>query len=224
MLGNHVMVNSHTLEGEMLLNTVKLLHYKIEYPQFISLVHDQNLKIINDYYRNRALEKQWTYENQLYLQAFQQYEESIVNQFPFHAYEAFFTHDVTYNKDCVISLYSDEYVFSGGAHGSTIRRSETWNIQEGQQASILFLVENLDYMIDMINQQIAAQISLGENWYFDNYKQLVSENFNTESFYLINDGLIIYYQQYDIAPYSSGIMEFFFPWSDKVEQPKWCAC
>jgi hypothetical protein len=48
--------------------------------------------------------------------------------------------------------------------------------------------------------------------YFDNYEQLVSTNFKANNFYLSREGLVIYYQQYDIAPYAAGIPTFVIPY------------
>lgn len=44
--------------------------------------------------------------------------------------------------------------------------------------------------------------------YFDNTCNLVLDTFNPKSFYLLKDRVVIYFQQYDIAPYSSGIRTF----------------
>ena len=37
---------------------------------------------------------------------------------------------------------------------------------------------------------------------------MVIDNFNPKSFFITNKGVSVYYQQYDIAPYSSGIRVF----------------
>jgi hypothetical protein len=50
--------------------------------------------------------------------------------------------------------------------------------------------------------------------YFDDYKKLIVENFNPQSFIITPDSLDFYYQQYDIAPYASGIIVFSIPYED----------
>ena len=69
----------------------------------------------------------------------------------------------------------------------------------------------------MLIQEIIAQAeeNLKENpfIYFDDYKNLIIKNFNPHSFYMSPDGITIYYQQYDIAPYSTGIVEFTIPYT-----------
>ncbi len=102
--------------------------------------------------------------------------------------------------------------FQGGAHGNTKRESQNWNLQNGKQIPLKDLFPNNPYfMIDIlkeINCQIATQLESGENDYFDNYCQLVLENFNPHNFYLTPKGITLFFNQYEIAPYSSGIPTF----------------
>ncbi|MFV0239920.1 MAG: RsiV family protein [Lacrimispora sphenoides] len=39
-------------------------------------------------------------------------------------------------------------------------------------------------------------------------------NFNINGFFIKPSGIVIYYQQYDIAPYVRGIPEFLFPFQE----------
>jgi hypothetical protein len=48
--------------------------------------------------------------------------------------------------------------------------------------------------------------------YFENYAELVNENFKPSHFYLSKDGVVIYFQQYDIAPYATGMPSFTIPY------------
>ena len=64
-------------------------------------------------------------------------------------------------------------------------------------------------ILQNINKQIEENIQSGNGQYFDNYCKLVLETFNPQNFYILSDSLFaIYFQQYDIAPYSSGIPVF----------------
>lgn len=222
MSENYVTVNNHASEGEMFKNTERLLRYRIEYPQFMSKQHGKGLGKINRYYRKRALVMQENFESELCCQALRQYEDARRNNFPFHAYEAYVAGNVTYNQDCVISVYADVYQFTGGAHGNTLRESETWNICTGERICLSHIIGNPQDALRMICKQIATQISQGENWYFDNHIQLAAKNFNPENFYLSKAGPVIYYQQYDIAPYSSGLPQFILPWGENIKRPKCC--
>jgi len=71
------------------------------------------------------------------------------------------------------------------------------------------------YIIDIlkeINNQIKEQLQAGTNYYFDNYCELVLDTFRLQNYYLTPNSIVIYFQQYDIAPYSSGIPVFYMPY------------
>ena len=111
---------------------------------------------------------------------------------------------ITYNQDCTLSLYYDRYEFLGGAHGNTLRCSDTWHIPTGCRIMLWQLfprsVNSRAYVIRRVNQQIAAQIQAGDNDYFDDYTANVAKHFDPDSFYAAPHGLVVYFQQYEIAP------------------------
>ena len=131
-------------------------------------------------------------------------------------YEVVSNYTVTYNDKNIISLYIDDYTFSGGAHGNTIRSSQNWNMQVDRQFMLKSLYPNNPYfllsILKEINSQIESQMAGGNPIYFEDYCKLVLDSFNPEQFYLVPRGntydLVIYFQQYDIAPYSTGIPTF----------------
>lgn len=63
----------------------------------------------------------------------------------------------------------------------------------------------------IIDKKIREDIAKEPSIYFDNGGMFkgVDEN---QAFYLSRDGIIIYFQQYEIAPYASGIREFKIPY------------
>ncbi|GAG74381.1 unnamed protein product, partial [marine sediment metagenome] len=68
-----------------------------------------------------------------------------------------------------------------------------------------------DYL-RIINQEIKRQMKLNPEAYFDDgaaFKSVSKE----QPFYLIEDGIVIYFGLYEIAPYSSGIRYFKIPFS-----------
>jgi hypothetical protein len=174
------------------------------------------IRKINEFYEKAALDYEGYIRTALYKSAIIDYENSIKNSYPVHQYEAMLVYTITYNQNCAISLYFDKYEYTGGAHGNTVRLSQMWSLNTGRQISLRSLFpDNPHYISDLKNEiisQIEVQIRMGNNIYFDNYKDLVNKTFNSDSFYLTPDALVIYFGQYDIAPYSSGIPEFHIPY------------
>jgi len=212
MASEPVTVNKIIIESSMNYKDTPVLHYKIEYPRFLHPIYQNELDGINEWYQKQAEDLQKKYETELYREAVELYEYSNANQFPFHMYDAVSVYEVTYNLNDVLSLYYDHYIYSGGAHGSTKRKSDTWDIKTGCRIFLFKYTKDPALLrADILNKirvQIALQMEKGENWYFEDYPLLIDEHFDPMSFYITPNGLVIYYQQYEIAPYSSGIPEF----------------
>lgn len=221
-------VDNCIIEKEMHYGDTVVLHYKINYPQFCSLNFTSAICRMNRFYRDKAAAFQRYCETKLYQSAVKDYLYSVANGFPVRAYEALLVYTVTCNQDCIISLYFDEYQFTGGAHGNTVRSSQTWNLQTGCRITLRQMfpyTENYKkFLIATINAQIAAQIQNGQNYYFDNYEQLVEATFRPSNFCLTQEGVAVYFQQYDIAPYSSGIPVFLIPYAQDGAILPSCRC
>lgn len=123
-------------------------------------------------------------------------------------YEIYRNYEITLNADNIISLYIDEYIFSGGAHGNTIRTSQNWELYYNQIIHLEDIYKYNPYFVINILKSINNQISQEKEIYFEDSCILVLNTFNPRSFYLIPGAVVIYFQQYDIAPYSSGIRTF----------------
>ena len=204
-------IKNNILEREIFYKGNLILKYKIEYPSICNRCQKSDF---NNYNLDKALNLKNYAETVLLEQAKQTYEYNSSNGYPIMVFELIYEYNITYNKNNIISLYADEYTFSGGAHGSTIRSSQNWNMQSSIQFTLANLFPNNPYyLIDIlknINTQIEAQLNNNSNQYFDNYCTLVLETFKINQFYITTDNkLAIYFQQYDIAPYSSGIPVFY---------------
>lgn len=198
-------------------NQEKILKVTMQYPQFWGKAIPPATVHINEYYECQAGKFWQTVKEQILPDARQLEQEMKKMQQPMRTYEVNLSLTPEYQDDCTASMYFDEYIYTGGAHGTTFRSSDNWKLQEGIQYQLKeFFPAEADYrkiVLDEITKQAQAQMAEGSQQYFDNYEQLIDQNFKEENFYLTEDGLVIYYQQYDIAPYSSGIPEFVIPYS-----------
>lgn len=198
------------LQKEMKYENTVVLKYHIEYPEIV-MDWQQNrngIKKFNDYNLKMALQTQQKAENELYKEAIELYKYNKENGYPQMMYELYIEYQITLNQENAVSMYIDEYIFSGGAHGTTTRTSQTWNLMLGKMVELYELYPNEPYFLLDILRKINREISENlENFFADPYP-LVVEYFNPESYYIDNGKVVIYFQQYDIAPYSSGIIEF----------------
>ena len=222
----HEMVSVHknVICDNLKYNGETLLTYKIEYPEFVSSCNKMCICKVNMYYSEKALEFQRYCETELFSEAVKLYNDSVENGFPIRVFEAMLVYEVTYLCACIISIYFDQYQYTGGAHGSTIRSSQTWNLWECGLVELCRMVSCLPDCKSYILAEVNAQIEKEPEIYFENFDELIYETFNENSFYCKPRGLVVYYQQYDIAPYSSGIREFLIPYSYCVTNPKKLCC
>lgn len=207
-------IRFNLLSDSLMYDNVVILEYKIKYPQIIQSKYRFGQRKFNLYYQKIAFDLENYIKKNLYNDAKELYKYNKENNYPIMVYEVDMIYEITKNEDNIVSLYSDEYIFSGGAHGNTIRTAQTWNLKTGNLLELKdFFKDNPYYIIDIlktINNQIEEQIkNEGEGIYFDNYCQLVLDSFRLENFYLYKNFVVIFFQQYDIAPYSTGIPTFY---------------
>ncbi len=195
-----------------------IVKYQIEYPRIVSSAYYYTTRKFNYFNQIKAMEMKLYAEKELYENAKQIYDYNMNHNYPFSPYELIYTYTISYQKNNILSLYGDQYVYAGGAHGSTIRTSQNWNLSNGTQFSLSSLFhEDCSYVILLLKEifhQIETQIENGSNSYFEDYAKLAVETFQFDQFYLAEHSVALFYQQYDIAPYSSGIPVFFIQLGD----------
>ncbi len=208
---------SHTLYGDRTYAGTVVFTYRVEYPQFVTFTSMPSITRINTYYKENALALVRFAQETYYPEAVEDYKNRQDENYPFTPYELQRPFTITYGHNCFVSLYLDEYVYTGGAHGMTTRTSDTWDARSGRRIALADLFpQGYDYeevLIQLINEEIALRVAQDEGTYFDNYPELTKEYFDPQSFYLTPDALTIYYQQIEIAPYSTGIPTFAFPYA-----------
>ncbi len=214
--GQSAWVNTVTLESELSNQGRAVLHYKIQYPQFSGIYYQRMLGELNSIYKARAAALEQGRVRQLYCEATRLPVQTETENNPNVRYDVAAAFEMGYNENCVLSLYFDQYEFTGGAHGNTVRCSDTWNLSRGACVLLRDLfacsVNYKAYIVENVNKQIAAQSKENAGIYFDDYALKTMQYFNDKHFYLTPEGIAIYYQQYEIAPYSTGIPVFIIPY------------
>lgn len=203
---NYIKIN--TLQKELYYDNTIVLKYKIDYPTIYYSNFENGVTNFNLYNKKLALELRNKVENELYQEAIETYKFNKENGYPIMVYEVYKNFEITLNAQNLISMYADEYTFTGGAHGNTIRTSQTWNLFYGNIIPLENFFYGNPYFVLNILKQINLQISENPEIYFENTCNLVIDTFDPKNYYLTPHAIIIYFQQYDIAPYSSGIRTF----------------
>lgn len=110
----------------------------------------------------------------------------------------------------ILSFYIDYYQFTGGAHGITTRIPYNVDIKTGKKLFIKDLFADGYEYEKIINEEIRKQIALNPDFYFEG-----KDGFNgikeKQQYYIDDNNIIVYFGQYEIAPYVTGIPEFIIP-------------
>ena len=207
-------VTTNTLTDTISYKNIPIVTYKINYPSFTTTCNVKAAEAINAYYLRLAQNTRDYCRNVIFAQAAQDLEY-IQGTRPFNAYTLDVIFQITYNSGCITSLYTDTYTYTGGAHGQTIRTSDTWDFSSGEKLRLTAFYpltpSSLHQLQVSMESQIARRLKENPGTYFDDYKTLLHNTLRINNFYLEPGKLVIYFQQYDIAPYSTGLPEFYFP-------------
>lgn len=113
------------------------------------------------------------------------------------------------NKN-VVSILQYGYQDTGGAHPMPFAYAQTFNIKTGKNYALKDLFSPMSNFSYYLTEKIKQEIKLRNKQ--DNY--IFTGLQEKQKFFLTREGLFIYYQPYEIAPYSEGFIYFFFPYSD----------
>ncbi len=111
-----------------------ILKYTIKYPEITQSQYDIGKQRFNHINRQEVLKLKKSLQKENYITK-QKKHMTITNNkgYPIMVYELYRETTLTYNNDKLISLYFDDYTFTGGAHGSTVRNSQTWDLEHAYQ-------------------------------------------------------------------------------------------
>lgn len=147
--------------------------------------------------------------------ALENFRKSLQSGYPFNEYQAVLNYTPSYNQNCYLSYFYDDYSYTGGAHGITVRASYTFYLPQGREVNLCsFFGVNEDCRMKILKhilKQAEQNVTENPGIYFEDYQSLIAKNFDKNNFYLTPNGIVIYFQQYEIAPYSTGIVEFLIP-------------
>ena len=122
----------------------------------------------------------------------------------------------------VLTLVYDSYLYMGGAHGTSARRGYSFDLESGELLSLEDLADDytalssflVDYMVNSAesDSELAARIDLlpEELGLADAFSALLRSG----SWYLDNEGMVIFSDEYEISSYASGPIIFTVPYSE----------
>lgn len=140
---------------------------------------------------------------------------------------------VNYNDNDLLSISVNYYDYTGGAHGNSQKKTTNIDLNTGKEIALKDLFKDELKYKDVINKEIKKQIQVAEGQtkkdmeqegmiYKDEYapyKDFKSIS-DTQSFYIENGNIVVYFPLYEIGPYADGIPEFKIPISQIKDNVK----
>lgn len=190
---------------------VKIVNNKykdeFQYPQVQGLISHTAQKKINEVIQNHINS---SYKSALELKK-EELTDKEVSQGKY-SYEV--SYEVKYNKNNLLSILIYDYTYTGGAHGSTVVTAYNFDVLTGNQVKLTNIVGKNSKLTklkkytktDLLNQQK----ELG-TVFTDELDGLTFDN--NRPFYFYDNGIVVKFQQYEVAPYAAGMPEVKIPYS-----------
>ncbi|MGL5087523.1 MAG: DUF3298 and DUF4163 domain-containing protein [Clostridium sp.] len=182
----------------------KYLTIDVKIPQFNGLNNKEGEKVIN----RKILDftNMWISDVK---QIANEYYGAPNNLYPTFPYELVSSYTLK-SENKILSFYVDYYQFTGGAHGVTNRVAYNIDIISGKEILLGDLFKDKSNYENLINKEIEKEIEKNSDNYF-----LGKDGFNgikkNQRYYIDGQNLVVYFCEYEIAPYATGMPEFKIP-------------
>jgi hypothetical protein len=182
----------------------------VKYP-VISGLEDKAIEAkLNDMFKNAAL----NFNKSIESDAKVDYEYSKKDKnITFRKYEVQTDFKVRYNKNNVLSITALYYQYTGGAHGGTNQVGYNINLKTGELMLLSDIFDKGFNYKDVIVNEILDSMKKGDKMFFNEGVNVVKAMDDKRSYYIEDGNVVVYYGQYEIAPYAAGIPEFKIPFS-----------
>lgn len=140
----------------------------------------------------------------------------------FYSYSNYQQLGVARHDDAVVSLISLSSLYSGGSHPNSVQTAYNLDIS-GQRLLHLedvILEEAAPELAKLVRARVDEKFTMidGGNGLFEDYGDIIESSMNygnmTPYWYMNNEGLVIFYNQYELGPYAAGIIKAELPYAD----------
>ncbi len=112
-----------------------------------------------------------------------------------------------YNKNDFLSIVKEKYIYTGGAHGSTVWIPKNIDLAAQKEIELKDLFTDSGY-ITTLNRLINEEISKNSAEYADLWAKPEIKDSHQTDFYIQDGYLVIFFQPYDLSYYARGFVEF----------------
>lgn len=122
---------------------------------------------------------------------------------------------VTFESPKAVSISLSNYTYTGGAHPNSNITLLNYSVLTGKPLKIKDLVSNQSKLVQLAEQkfrktlELAANANLNDQGYFWDGKFQLPANFG-----IVEEGLLFFYNSYEIAAYAVGPTDFVLTWEE----------
>lgn len=175
-------------------------------PQTQSWVVDSLAEIQQSY---QALSAQMLQDAQSHYQSFPD---------TFYSYSNYLDMTAERHDGEILSLLTINSIYSGGAHPSSIQTAYNFDLIQQSKLSLADLLEDGGEaaLHELLLSELESRYDDGTTLmlyegYQDTLAAMMEEGTLTGNWYMTPDALVVYFNQYEIAPYAAGIIKVSFP-------------
>lgn len=189
-----------------------IINISITYPVIKNESNIEALDKINNYYIEFAQNYISDIESEEKEFAQEDFEAANDDNREFMPHEYASTVEIKY-QGRLLSFLNIQYMNTWGAHPNSIQKSDTFDLTTGNKLTLEDVMgKSEDEVKKEILEKVISEIKKVEGtdefYYYETYKDDIESTFNPEDYFLTNDGLCVFYQQYSIAPYVVGFPTF----------------
>lgn len=192
-------------DGTLLANT------SVSYPVFTIEEKPEAAKLINEYFAGSKTDFQE--DDQSTLQA--EYEYSMSEDIPWNAYEFSADAKVARKDNQIISVQTNGYIFTGGAHGSSYESADNFDTSSGARLTLADVSDDETkahtFVEEFILQKIKDEYA---DVVLDGYEEFIPDILTDETWYMDEEGFTVICNEYIIGPHALGIIEFKIPYEE----------
>ena len=140
----------------------------------------------------------------------------------FYSYSNYQQLGVARHDEAVVSLISLSSLYSGGSHPNSVQTAYNLDIENQRLLHLedVILEEAAPELAKLVRARVDEKFTMidGGNGLFEDYGDIIDNSMvygNMTPYWYLNDqGLVIFYNQYELGPYAAGIIKAELPYAD----------
>lgn len=172
----------------------------------IPIILDLEPKNIQDKYNKMFRDNIFSFVEYTIEMARQSQHDFAEADFPIHEFIAKVDFNIK-NVQEILSIKFNYYQYTGGAHGNPYSLCYNIDLETGTELELIDFLNRKNIALLEIEKIIRSEVENNPDKYFQadyGFQSLADD----QNYYIEDDELIVYFQPYAIAPYSTGSPEF----------------